>query len=109
MGEMVASIAHEINQPLTGVVTNANFALRELGTGTPKLGKLREAIAEIVEDGTRASAVISRIRALLKKDGSHRVELDINAAIREVSILLDNEASRHRVTLKFNLAADLPR
>lgn len=108
MGEMVASIAHEVNQPLTGVVTNANFALRELGTGTPKLGKLREAIAEIVEDGTRASAVISRIRALLKKDSSHRVELDINAAIREVIRLLDNEARRHRVTLRLNLAADLP-
>ena len=109
MGEVVASIAHEINQPLTGVVTNANFALRELGTGAPKLEKLREAIAEIVEDGNRASAVISRIHALLKKDSSRRIELDINAAIREVSILLDNEARRHRVTLRLNLAADLPR
>jgi C4-dicarboxylate-specific signal transduction histidine kinase len=109
MGEMVASIAHEVNQPLTGVVTNGNFALRELGTGTPKLEKLREAITEIVEDGTRASAVISRIHALLKKDSSHRVELDINAAIREVSILLGNEARRHRVALRLNLAADLPR
>jgi C4-dicarboxylate-specific signal transduction histidine kinase len=109
MGEMVASIAHEVNQPLTGVVTNANFALRELGSGTPKLGKLREAIAEIVEDGTRASAVISRIHALLKKDSSHRVELDINAAIREVSIFLGNEARRRSVALRLNLAADLPR
>jgi C4-dicarboxylate-specific signal transduction histidine kinase len=109
MGEMVASIAHEVNQPLTGVVTNGNFALRELGTDAPNLGKLREAIAEIVEDGTRASAVISRIHALLKKDNSHRIELDINEAIQDVSVLVRNDARLHRVALRLNLAADLPR
>jgi C4-dicarboxylate-specific signal transduction histidine kinase len=108
MGEMVASIAHEVNQPLTGVVTNGNFALRELVNRAPNLEKLREAIAEIVEDGTRASAVISRIHALLKKDTSQRVELDINEAIQEVAILVRNEARRHRVALRLNLAADLP-
>jgi len=108
MGEMVASIAHEVNQPLTGVVTNGNFALRELVSGTPNLEKLREAVAEIVEDGTRASAVISRIRALFKKDISHRGELDINEAIQDIVILVRNEARRNRVALRLTLAADLP-
>ena len=108
MGELVGSIAHEVNQPLTGVVANGNFALRELASGTPHLEKLREAIAEIVEDGTRASAVISRIRALLQKRAPDRVELDINDVIQEVIVLLRNETARDRVQVQLDLAADLP-
>jgi PAS domain S-box-containing protein len=108
MGELVGSIAHEVNQPLTGVVANGNFALRELASGTPNQEKLREAIAEIVEDGTRASAVISRIRTLLKKGAPNRVELDINDVIGEVAILVRNEAARDRVQVQLNLAAGLP-
>ena len=109
MGELGASIAHEVNQPLTGVVTNSNFALRELAKGTPNLEELRKAIAEIVEDVTRASAVISRIRALLKKSVPARVELDINEVIQEVSILVRNEATRSSVSVILDLASDLPR
>jgi len=109
MGELVASIAHEVNQPLTGIVINGNFALRELASGTPSPEKLREAIAEIVEDGTRASAVISRIRALLEKGAPARVELDINEVIQEVSIVVRNEATRSRVSVGLDLASDLPR
>lgn len=109
MGELVASIAHEVNQPLTGVVTNGNFALRELASGTPNLGKLREVIAEIVEDGTRASAVISRIRALLEKGAPARIALDINEVIKDVSILVGNEATRCRVSVNLDLTFDLPR
>ncbi|PYX75290.1 MAG: hypothetical protein DMG72_07740 [Acidobacteria bacterium] len=86
MGELVASIAHEVNQPLTGVVTNANFCLRQLASATPNLEKLREAITEIVNDGTRASAVISRIRALLsvsrKWDRSWREQSSAGVAVR---------------------------
>ena len=82
MGELTASIAHEINQPLTAVVNNGNFALRQVASGAPNLEELREAIAEIVNDGTRASDVISRIRALLQKGAPDRVELDINEVIR---------------------------
>ena len=108
MGELVASIAHEVNQPLTAVVTNANFALRQVAAGTPNLEELREAIAEIVNDGTRASAVISRIRALLKKGAPDRVELDINEVIQEVTSLVRNEATRSRVSVRIDLAADLP-
>jgi C4-dicarboxylate-specific signal transduction histidine kinase len=109
MGELVASIAHEVNQPLTGVVTNANFCLRQLASETPNLEKLREAIAEIVNDGTRASAVISRIRALLMKAAPERVELDINEIIQEVAVLVRNEVTRNRISLRTDLAPDLPR
>jgi C4-dicarboxylate-specific signal transduction histidine kinase len=109
LGELAASIAHEINQPLAAIVTNGNFCLRELAGGAPKLGGVREAIAEIVDDGTRASAVISRIRALLQKGTPERVELDINQIIEEVAILLRAELTRNRVTLRTNLGVDLPR
>ena len=109
MGELTASIAHEINQPLTAVVNNGNFALRQVASGAPNLEELREAIAEIVNDGTRASAVISRIRALLQKGAPDRVELDINEVIQEVAILVRHEATRSRVSVRLDLAADLPR
>jgi signal transduction histidine kinase len=109
MGELVASIAHEVNQPLTAVVINGNFCTRQLAGKIPNLNKLRAAIAEIVNDGTRASAVISRIRTLLVKGAPSRDEPDINEVIQEVVILMRNEVSRNRVFLRFDLAADLPR
>ncbi len=108
LGELAASIAHEVNQPLTAVVTNGNFALRQLASGTPNLEKLREAIAEIVEDGTRASAVVSRIRGLFVKGIPNRTELDINEVIQEVTILLRKELSRKRISLRTDLAPDVP-
>jgi len=107
MGELVASIAHEVNQPLTGIVTNGNFALRELASGAKNLERLRGAIAEIVEDGTRASSVLSHIRDLLKKDAPERVELDINDVIREVTVLVRDEAARNRVQVRLDLAPGL--
>ncbi len=110
MGELVASIAHEINQPLAGIVTNASFCLRQLaGSTTPNLDQLREAIAEIVNDGARASEVISRIRALLKRDFSARIELDINEVIQEAVVLMRSEVVRHQVSLRSDLAPGLPR
>src|SRR5439155_8496933 len=109
MGELAAAIAHEVNQPLAAIVTNANFCLRQLASATPNSDKLREAISEIVNDGTRASAVISRIRALLQKSAPERVAVDVNQIIQEVTILLRNEMTRHRVSLRTDLAADLPR
>jgi NO-binding membrane sensor protein with MHYT domain/nitrogen-specific signal transduction histidine kinase len=109
LGELAASIAHEINQPLAAIVTNGNFCLRELAGGAPKLGGVREAIAEIVDDGTRASAVISRIRALLQKGTPERVALDINQIIEEVAILLRAELTRNHVSLRTDLGVDLPR
>jgi C4-dicarboxylate-specific signal transduction histidine kinase len=109
MGELVATIAHEVNQPLAAIVTNGNFCLRELDGGRQDFEKFREAIAEIVNDGTRASAVISRIRAQLIKGASERAELDINEVIQDVTTILRNELARYRVSLHTDLAAHLPR
>ena len=108
LGELAATIAHEVNQPLTAIVTNANFCLRRLEGVTPNLDEFRAAVTEIVNDGTRASAVISRIRGLLMKGASRRAELDINRVIQDVGILLRNEFTRSRVFLRTDLAADLP-
>jgi signal transduction histidine kinase len=90
-------------------VTNANFCLRQLAGAAPNLGKVREASAEIATDGTRASAVISRIRTSLQKGAPERVELDINHIIEEVTVLLRAELTRNRVSLRTDLGADLPR
>src|SRR5438445_3082678 len=109
MGELVGAIAHEVNQPIAAIVTNANFCLRQLASATPNPDKLREAISEIVNDGTRASAVISRIRALLQKGTPKRVALDINQIIQEVAVLLRNELARNHVSLSMDLGSDLPR
>jgi PAS domain S-box-containing protein len=109
MGELAAAIAHEVNQPLTAIVTNANFSLRQLKGSTANLDELRTAITEIVNDATRASAVISRIRGLLVKGSPRRTELDINQIVQEVIALLRNELSRNHVTLRTDFASDLPR
>jgi len=106
MGELAAAIAHEINQPLTAVVTNGNFCLRQIDGAAPSLRELREAMAEIVNDGTRASEVISRIRALFMKRAADRVELDINEVIQQAATLVRSEADRGRISLLTHLAAD---
>jgi C4-dicarboxylate-specific signal transduction histidine kinase len=90
-------------------VTNGDFSLRQLKGGTPNLEELRAAITEIVNDGARASAVVSRIRGLLVKESPHRTELDINEVIQEATMLLRNELTRHQIRLRTELAADLPR
>ena len=109
MGELAAAIAHEVNQPLTAIVTNANFCLRRLDGATSKPDELRAAITAIANDGTRASAVISRIRGLLTKGAPNRTELDINQIIQDVTILLRHELTRNRVSLRTELASHLPR
>jgi len=108
LGELAATIAHEVNQPLTAVVTNGNFCSRRLEGATPNLYELRAAIREIVNDGARASAVISRIRGLLMKETPRRTELDINEVIQDVTRLLRHELTRNRVSLRTDLAPDLP-
>jgi PAS domain S-box-containing protein len=108
MGELAAAIAHEINQPISAIVTNANFSLRQLASATPNSDKLREAMLEIVNDGTRASAVISRIRALLRKGTQKRVAVDINQIIREAGDLMRHELARNRVILRTDLSPDVP-
>ena len=109
LGELAATIAHEVNQPLAAIVTNGNFCLRRLEGVTPNLNEFQAAITEIVNDGARASAVISRIRGLLMKGAPGRTELDINEIIQEVAILLRNDVIRNRVSLRTDLVDHLPR
>src|SRR5436190_898513 len=109
MGELAASIAHEINQPLAAVVANANACFRWLANPTPNLDEAREAISRIVRDGNRASDVIRRIRALIKKGDTEKTLLDINEVIQEVVSLTQSEIQKSGVVLKMNLAVDLPR
>jgi signal transduction histidine kinase len=108
MGEMAASIAHEVNQPLAGIVTNANASLRWLAGGSPNLVEAREAIRRIIRDGDRAGDVTKRIRALFTKTRAAKERLDINEAIGEVVVLAGSEIRRNRVMLQMQLAADLP-
>jgi PAS domain S-box-containing protein len=109
MGGLAATIAHEVNQPLAAIVTNSNFCLRELSGEGKNPERLQEAIAEIVNDGVRASAIISRIRALLAKGSPDKTELDMNEMIQEVTVLLRNELTRNRVFVRTDLDRDLPR
>jgi PAS domain S-box-containing protein len=108
MGELAASIAHEVNQPLAGIVTNANASLRWLAGDSPNLAEAREAIRRIVRDGNRAGEVVSRMRTLFKKASTTKDRLDINEAIEEVVVLTQSEVRRNKVTLRMELAANLP-
>jgi predicted ATPase/signal transduction histidine kinase len=107
MGEMAASIAHEVNQPLAGIVTNANASLRWLAGDSPNLAEAREAIRRIIRDGDRAGVVTQRIRALFTKTRAAKERLDINEAVREVAVLTGSEMRRNQVVLRMELAADL--
>jgi C4-dicarboxylate-specific signal transduction histidine kinase len=108
MGQLTASIAHDVNQPITAAVTNAEAALRWLGAQPPDLEEVREALGLIVEDGTRAGNVIGGIRALIKKVPPLQACLDINEAIREVIALTRGEAAKTGVSVQTDLADGLP-
>ena len=109
MGELTASLAHEVNQPIAAAVTNANTCLRWLTRERPDLEEAREAASRIVKDATRAASIISRVRLLFKKGTPQRELLDVNEAIREMIVLLRSEATRYNITVRMELAADLPR
>jgi PAS domain S-box-containing protein len=108
MGELTASLAHEINQPIAAAVTNANTGLRWLAAGTPNLEEARAAVARIVKDGTRAAEIIKRIRLLFKKGTPERELVDVNDVIREMIVLLRSEAMRYSISVRTELAGDLP-
>jgi PAS domain S-box-containing protein len=108
MGELAASIAHEVNQPLTAVTNNSNACLRLLTAGNLKPEILRRALEEIVADGTRASAVVARIRGFIKKAPAEKTELDINEVIQEVLALAGRELLENRVLVECQLTKALP-
>src|SRR4029077_6320043 len=105
---LAASIAHEVRQPITGVVTNAAAALRWLGRQPPDLEGVRHSLDDIINDGNRASDVIGRIRALIRKVPPRKDSLEINEAILEVIALIHSEAVKNSVSLQTQLAAGLP-
>jgi len=109
MGELAASIAHEVNQPLTAITNNGSACLRLLANRKLDPEVLKSALQEIVADGTRASAVITRIRGFLKKAPTEMCELDINDVIREVLTLAGHELQKNQVLLECQLSGALPR
>jgi two-component system, LuxR family, sensor kinase FixL len=108
LGELAASIAHEINQPLAAIVTNGSAGLRWLAGATPSLDDAREALQCIIDDGQRASEVITRIRALLRNTATEKGRLDLPPLVYEIVRLTQPECVRQRVTLRLEMAADLP-
>jgi signal transduction histidine kinase len=108
-GELAATIAHEVNQPLTAMVANANATRRMLGNGKANLDEAREAIDDIVKDAHRASQVVERIRSLLRKDPHRTEHLAINEVIEEVVAIVRNDLVGKRVSLRMELADGLPK
>jgi C4-dicarboxylate-specific signal transduction histidine kinase len=108
MGELTASLAHEVNQPITAAITNANTGLRWLAADTPNLEEARAATMRIIKDGTRAAEIIKRIRLLFKKSEPVRELVQVNDVVREMVVLLRGEASRQSVSIRMELAADIP-
>ncbi len=107
MGELTASIAHEVNQPLSGVVSNAGASLRWLAGDPPNLEKAREAASRIVRDGKRAGEIIARVRALTRSATTPTEKLDLNETIREVLALTGDEAKRSSVMVETKFAEDV--
>jgi PAS domain S-box-containing protein len=108
LGELTASIAHEVNQPLAAVVNAAAACRRWLDGGTPNLEEARRAVDWIVNEGNRASEVIRRVRALANKTEIEKLLLDVNDVVREVIALVQRELVSHRVSLQMELAPALP-
>ena len=109
MGELTASIAHEINQPLTAVVTHGHACIEWLSASPPNLEKAQQTVQRIIQDGTRAGAVLSRIRALFKKEAPAKDWLDINEVIHELTTFLRDEAVRRHIAIRTDLVPGLPK
>jgi signal transduction histidine kinase/PAS domain-containing protein len=108
MGELTASIAHEVNQPLAAVVNNANACISLLPNGAPDLDEVREALAEIIDDADRASSVIARVRQLAKRAPIEKSPLDLGDVVKDVLALARYESAARRITIRTDLPADLP-
>jgi PAS domain S-box-containing protein len=108
MGELAASLAHEVSQPTSGVLINANVCLRKLGHDNPDLDEVRAAVTRIQRDAQRAADVIGRIRSQFEKATPNLEVLDVNEIIRETADLLRSEALRYNISVRTELAVDLP-
>jgi PAS domain S-box-containing protein len=108
MGELTASLAHEVNQPIAAASTNANTCLRWLAGDTPNVEEARAAAMRIVKDGKRAGEIVSRIRELFKKGTSQRELVDVNEIVLEMTVLLRGETARYNILVGTDLAVDLP-
>jgi PAS domain S-box-containing protein len=108
LGELTASISHEVNQPLAAIITNAEACLRWLDRETPDLPAARRSVEWVVNAGNRASEVIRRVRSLAKKSDIEKVSLDLNDVVKEVIVLVQRELSSHLVSLRTELAPALP-
>jgi len=108
LGQLASSIAHELNQPLTAILSNAQAATRLLGEASPDLAELRGCLADIVSDDRRAAAVIGRMRELLRKSDVHKLPLAINDLITTTVALVANDALLHAVAIEVTLARTLP-
>ncbi len=109
LGELTASIAHEVNQPLAAIVTNGEAGLRWLGRAVPDLDEAKRAIARMIDDGKRAAGIISRIRGMATKQAPERVPLSLNDLAADAAALLAREIGAQGIALKLDLAADLPK
>ena len=107
MGELTASLAHEVNQPIAAAVTDANTCLRWLKRDHPDVEEAREAASRVVKDATRAAEIISRVRMLFKKGTAQRALVDVNEIIQEMIVLLRSEATRYSISIRTELS-DLP-
>jgi signal transduction histidine kinase len=107
LGELTASIAHEVNQPLAAVVTNAEACLRWLDRGTPNIDEVRCSVERIIRDGNRASEVLRRVRALSKKADTQKATLDLNDVINETTALLRHDLFKHHILPRLDLAPAL--
>ena len=108
MGEVVASIAHEVNQPLFAIVSNARAAGTLLSRGEPDLAEIGAALEDIVQDANRASAIIGRVRTFLQRKPTEHLVVDLNGVVETVRTFLGPELARRRVTLELDLATALP-
>lgn len=108
LGALAASISHEVNQPLAAVVTNADACMMWLSGEPPNLEEVRAGVESIAQEGTRASEVVRKIRAMFTQAAPERTDIDINELIREVGSLIQAEAARNDVAIQMDLAGDLP-
>jgi signal transduction histidine kinase len=108
LGELAASIAHEVNQPLCAIVSNAQAALHFLAADEPDLAETRAALADVIAEGKRAGEIIQRIRAFLKRSPPRRKRLDVNEVIRGAALLGERQLANRRTALRLELAAGLP-